>query len=149
MKKRILVLLLAVSLLFTASMPAFAAEKTPALTTVGSSGGSGLIQPEWTNTDVVIADLSFDGDLAYVDAFIYGKSGTTKITATATLARVTSSGTKTIKSWTGLSASGDSLYFDSEYYVTSGYTYKFTINGWVYRNGTSEYVTEYVYAYCG
>ena len=149
MKKRILVLLLAVSLLFTASMPAFAAEKTGALTTVGSSGGSGLIQPEWTNTDIVTAELSFDGDLADCGAAVYGKSGTTKITATATLSRVTSSGTTAVKTWSGLKASGDTLYFDGEYYVSSGYTYKFTINAWVYRNGTSEYVTEYVYAYCG
>lgn len=148
MKKKLFALLLAVSLLLTASMPAFAAEKTDALTTAPAAG-SGIMQPMWTNTDVVSADLVFYGDCADCAAIVYGKSGTTKITATAVLSRVTSSGTYAVKTWSGLSTSGDTLYFDGQYYVASGYTYEFQINAWVYRNGTVEYVTEIVYGYCG
>lgn len=148
MKKKIFVLLLAVSLLFTASMPAFAQEKTTA-SKGASEVGSGIMQPQWINTDVVTAELSFSGDCADCAAIVYGKSGTTKITATAVLSRVTSSGTYAVKTWMNLSTTGDTFYFDKQYYVSSGYTYEFTINAWVYRNGTVEYVTETVYDYCG
>lgn len=148
MKKKLFALLLAVSLLLTASIPAFAAEKTDALTTAPAAG-SGIMQPMWTNTDVVTASLGFSGDLASCDASVFAKSGTTKIVAGAVLSRVTSSGTYAVKTWNNLSASGDILNFYGQYYVASGYTYEFTINAWVYRNGTVEYVTESVYGYCG
>ena len=147
MKKKIFMLLLAVSLLFTASMPAFAQEKTTASKTA-SAVGSGIMQPQWVNTDVVTADLSFSGDRADCASIIHAKSGTTKITASAVLSRVTGSGTYAVKTW-NVSSAGDSLYFDGQYYVASGYTYELDINAWVYRNGTVEYVTETVYDYCG
>lgn len=147
MKKKLFALLLAVSLLFTASMPAFAAEKTDALTTAPTAG-SGIMQPEWTNTDVVTATMGFSGNRADCDASVYAKSGTTKIVVAAVLSRVTSSGTYAVKTW-NVSTAGDILYFYGQYYVASGYTYELDINAWVYRNGTVEYVTESVYGYCG
>lgn len=142
MKRKITALLLTLCMLFTAGIPVFAQS------TVTSKAGSG-IHASWTNTDTATATLNFSGDCADCSSIIHGKDGTTKITATALLKRVNSNGTTTVKAWTGLSASGDTFYFDRQYYVASGYTYQFEIDAHVYRNGTSEYISESDYAYCG
>lgn len=143
MKKKIFALLLTASLIFTASFPAFAQEKAAA-----AKADSG-IHILWTNTDTATATLNFSGDCADCSSIIHGKDGTSKITATALLKRVNSNGTTTVKAWTGLSASGDTFYFDRQYYVSSGYTYEFEIDAQVYRNGTVEYISESDYDYCG
>jgi hypothetical protein len=142
MKKKICVLLLAVSMIFTVGIPAFAEEKKSDL-----KANSG-IHVDWVNTDTVTATLDFSGDMADCSSIIHGKDGTTKITATALLKRVDSNGTTTVKAWTGLSASGDTFYFDRNYYVSSGATYEFEIDAKVYRNGKVESVSESDLAYC-
>ena len=143
MKKKIIVLLLAFSVIFTVGIPAFA-QKKPS----GSQTNSG-IHVLWVNTDTDTASLNFSGDCAECTSEIFGKEGTTKITATALLKRVDSNGTTTVKAWTGLSASGDTFYFDRNYYVSSGSTYEFEIDAKVYRNGKVESVSESDVAYCG
>jgi hypothetical protein len=143
MKKKIFALILAVSMAFTAGLPAFAAEKTG----TPSSADSG-IHVMWENTDIVTASLNFSGDRAECTSEIYAKSGTTKIVATGLLKRVDSNGTTTVKHWK-VTAKGDALYFDKSYYVSSGYTYEFEIDAKVYRNGTVEYVSESDRDYCG
>ncbi|QAT48495.1 hypothetical protein EQM14_01160 [Caproiciproducens sp. NJN-50] len=145
MKKKIFALILAVSMVFSAGVPAFASEKTKATTSTTDSG----IHIMWTNTDIATANVNFYGDRAECTSTIHGKDGTSKITATALLKRVNSNGTTTVKAWTGLSASGANFYFDKSYYVSSGYTYIFEINAQVYRNGTVEYITESDSDYCG
>lgn len=134
MCKKIFAFLLAFSMMFSISVPAFAAEKLDV-----AKANSGY-QIMWTNTDLVIVALNFSGNKAECSSEIYARPGATKISATFLLKQVTSNGTKTVKSWTQ-SVSGDTLYFDKEYYVTSGNTYVFEVNASVYWNGTVEYVT--------
>lgn len=134
MKKKIVASLLAFSIMTAISSPAFAAQQAIAPTT--NSG----IHILWNNTDTVSVMLNFSGNRASCASIIHAKSGTTKISATVLLKQVTSNGTKTVKSWSQ-SASSDTLYFDKEYYVTSGYTYELEVNANVYRNGIVENVS--------
>lgn len=80
---------------------------------------------------------------------VHGKSGTTKITATALLKRVDGNVTTTVKARTGLSAKGDTFYFDKLYYVASGHTYELEIDAKIYQNCKSEYVSLSDSKYCG
>lgn len=143
MKKKILAMLLTVSMMFSISVPAFATIK-PATSKENSE-----IHVSWVNTDTATATLNFSGDCADCSSIIHGKDGSSRITATALLKRVNSNGTTTVKAWTGLSASGDTFYFDRQYYVASGYTYEFEINAQVYRNGKVEYISVSDRDYCG
>ena len=145
MVKKLIALLMAVSMAFTTSAVASAKEKPKANLSNASSG----IRPLWSNTNIVTATLNFHGEKAVCTSFIQGKNGTTKITATALLKRVNSNGTTTVKAWTGLKSSGNTLYFDKSYYVDKGYTYEFEIDANVYRNGKAEYVSESDSDYCG
>lgn len=141
MKKKILALLLAVSLIFAAGVPAFAEAKP-----LNKDSGAHIL---WVNTDTATVTLNFSGDRADCSSIIHAKDGTTKITATALLKRVNSNGTTTVKAWTGLSASGDTFYFDQSYYVASGYTYELEIDAGVTRNGVTEYISITDSDYCG
>lgn len=136
MCKKILAFLLAFSAIFTMNISAFALE-TEKLDVPKANYGYQIM---WANTDMVAISLNFSGNRASCVAEIYAKSGTNKISATLLLKQVTSTGTKTVKSWTK-SVSSDTLYFDEAYYVTSGNTYILEVNASVYRNGTVEYIT--------
>lgn len=104
----------------------------------------------WTNTDLVSVDLSFDGGRGVCGAYVLGKSETSQITATVVLARKNANGSLTpVKTWSGLSTTGDLLLFDGTYYVTTGYTYRLTITATVYRYGVGETVTGYYEVYAG
>jgi len=142
MSKKIIALLMSISMVLFGSIPSFAAEAKPA-------DSEPEIHLMWENTDTVEVALNFTGTRGDCTAIIHGKKGTSKITATALLKRVTSNGTVTVKAWTGLSASGDSFYFDKSYYVSSGYSYIFEINAKIYRNGVAESVSVSDSDYCG
>ncbi|WP_457944134.1 hypothetical protein [Caproiciproducens sp. LBM24188] len=143
MKKRILAMMLTVLMMFSVSVPVFATAKPTA------QGASSEIHVSWVNTDTATATLNFSGDRADCSSIIHAKDGATKITATALLKRVNDNGTTTVKAWTGLSASGDTFYFDRQYYVSSGNTYELEINAQVYRNGKVEYISVSDRDYCG
>ncbi|MFR1803689.1 MAG: hypothetical protein ACLSWS_16825 [Faecalispora jeddahensis] len=136
MCKKILAFLLAFSAVFTMNVSAFAMETEKLDVPKANSG----YQVMWTNTDTITAALNFSGNKAECSSVIFAKPGTTKISATFLLKQVTSTGTKTVKSWTQSSSSTE-LYFYKEYYVTSGNTYIFQVDASVYRDGTVEYVT--------
>jgi hypothetical protein len=102
----------------------------------------------WTNTTLVSVNLSFDDGKGICGAYVLGKSGTTKITGTVVLARKNANGSLTpVKTWSGLSTTGDLLLFDGTYYVTTGHTYRLTITATVYRDGVGETVSGYYEAY--
>jgi hypothetical protein len=104
---------------------------------------------EWVNTDCVIVELAFTGLKANCTARVIGKPGTTKITAEAILQRINTDGSlTTIKKWSGLEAIGNEMYFDKDYYVKDGYTYRLTINARVYKGASSESVSVYDEVYC-
>jgi len=109
-----------------------------------SNMGSGDIGIQWTNTTLVSVSLDFEGSKAICGAYVYGKSGVNKITATVTLSRKNSNGTyTTIKTWDNLYSDNHILIFDGAYYVSLGYTYRLTINATVYLNGIGETVSLY------
>lgn len=139
-KKKPLSLLMALMLYFALGGTSLAAEANTQM----------LVSPQWINTDVVNISLSFSGSKGSCGACVLGKTGTTKITGTAVLARKNSNGTyTTVKTWSGLAATGSKLVFDATYYVTTGYTYRLTFTATVYRNGTGETVSGYYEAYAG
>jgi len=143
MKKKMVSFVMAALLLLTVNVTAFAST-APANSSVASG-----IHILLVNTDDAKATLSFSGTRAGCSGVVDGKSGTTKITATALLKRVSSNGTTTVKTWSGLSTTSESLYFDSSYYVASGYTYELEIDAKVYRNGTVESISVSDTDYCG
>ena len=134
MCKKIFAILLAFSMMFTMSVPAFAAEK------VNVPKLSSDYQVMWQNTDIVTVSLNFSGNKASCSAEIYARPGTNKISATLLLKQVTSNGTKTVKTWTK-TVSSDTWYIDKSYYVASGHSYILEVTASVYRNGTVEYVS--------
>jgi len=134
-KKAFLAFFIAAALFFTGINNVSADESG----SLASPPAMGIL---WVNVSAIQANLSFSGSTAYCDAYVVGKSGTTSITATVVLYRKNSNNTYTaIKTWTNLTSSGTSLYFNETHTITTGYTYKLYIMASVYRNGTSEVVT--------
>ncbi len=139
-KKKCFSLLMVLILCFTLGGTALATDANTQIS----------VFPQWTNTDVVNISLSFNGSKGSCGACVLGKTGTTEITGTVVLSRKNSNGTyTTVKTWSGLDATGSKLIFDATYYVTTGYTYRLTITATVYRNGTSETVSGYYEAFAG
>lgn len=139
MKTKIVSLVLALTLMFTFSVPAFAKTASP---------GTSDIHVMFTNTDDVSSVISFSGDCANCGGIVDAKTGTTKIAMTGVLKRVTATGTTTVKSWTK-TVYGETLTFDKDWYVASGYEYEFEVLAKVYRNGTMEAISVTDSAYCG
>ncbi len=142
MGKKMIACLLSVCILSAVSAPAFAAAPARAEKDPGSG-----IHVMYTNTNRIKACLNFSKERADCSSIIEGKSGTSKITAKGVLKQKTSSGTRTVKTWTE-SANGDTLYFDKSYYVEGGHEYEFEITAKVYRNGTAETVSASDSDYC-
>ncbi|WP_326975295.1 hypothetical protein ACRQU7_01515 [Caproiciproducens sp. R1] len=143
MKKKAISLIMMLVLLITSGVPAFAYE-----TKTKNSADSGF-NILLLNVDDAIAYLNFSGTRADCAAIVDGKSGTSKITATAYLKRVEGNTKTVVKSWTGLSTTDESFYFDQPYYVASGYTYEFELDAAVTRNGVTEYISISDTDYCG
>lgn len=143
MRKKAISLLMTLILLTVSGVPVCAME------TGGKAGPNSQFQIMLVNVDDAEAYLNFSGDRAECSSVIDGKSGTSKITANAYLKRVKGNTKTVVKSWTGLSASGESFYFNKSYYVSSGYTYEFEINAHVYRNGQVENISVTDSDYCG
>jgi len=136
-------MILAVLLVLSAGTNAYAAP-------VRATISDGQITPYWTNTSSINLYLSFTSSTANCSAIVRGKTGTTKITGTATLARKNTNGTYTIvKTWSGLSTNSNELIFNESYSVSSGYTYKLTINATVYMGSNGENVSSSVEKYNG
>lgn len=134
MKKKIAASFLAILMITSATVPAFAAEQA------GISKINSGIHILWENTNRINSTLSFTGNRADCFANVDAKSGTEKIVITLLLKQVKGNRSKTVKSWTK-SVSGGTLYFDKSYHVESGYTYELELNAKVYRNGTVENVS--------
>jgi hypothetical protein len=133
-KKNILSLLLALAIILTVSSAAYAAPTAMSIET-----GS---QMRWNYTTAVTVRLSINNGLATLTASINGYEGVTKITAKAILERQNSDGTYTeLASWNNISADGRYLDWSTERYVSSGYTYRFTINATVYKDSIGENVS--------
>lgn len=138
-KKIMLSTLLALTLLF--SMTGVVNAKTNLTPAVQPPVA---IQPYWSQTSAITIGLSFDGGKGTLSYSVLGNSGTTKITGVAVLERLNSNGTySTVYTWTGISINSDYLPWNSTYYVSTGYTYRFTFTCTVYRNGTTETISAY------
>ena len=105
------------------------------------------LEPEATRATIITyinADLSFTGTRADCAATVVAVSGTDYITATVTLKRKNGDGSyTTIKTWSGLYSAGNTLNFSSYRYVTSGYDYRLTISATAYKDGDSDWDSDY------
>ena len=128
-RKPILLLLIAILIICT----------FPAAVSAESNTLEPKLEPVPTRATIITyinADLSFTGTRADCDATVVAISGTDYITATVTLKRKNADNTyTTIKTWSGLYASGNTLDFSSYRYVTSGYDYRLTIVATAYKDG--------------
>ena len=116
-------LLLLIAILIICALPTAVAAESNTL--------EPKLEPEATRATIITyinADLSFTGTRADCSATVVAVSGTDSITATVTLKRKNGDGSyTTIKTWSGLSSAGNTLYFSNYRYVTSGYDYRLTI----------------------
>ena len=138
-KTRKTTLLLLIAILITCMLPAAVTAESNTL--------EPKLEPEATRALIITyinADLSFTGTRADCDATVVAVSGTDYITATVTLKRknVDNSYT-TIKTWSGLYASGNTLNFSNYRYVTSGYDYRLRITATAYKDGDSDWDSDY------
>lgn len=134
--KKSLSILLALTLLFSMTI---AVNAQTNLTSASSQSPGGTIQPYWAQTSTITIGLSFSGSKGTLSYSVLGNSGTTRIDGVAVLERLNSNGTYTeITRWTGITINSDYLPWNATYYVSTGYTYRFTFTCTVYRNGTTE-----------
>jgi hypothetical protein len=113
---------------------------------VAFADGNIPITPYWSNVSAISQYLTFSGGNANCVTNIYGMSGTTKIVATFILQRVNAGGSlTTIATWSNITANSDILPWSGSYPVTSGYTYRLTVNAAVTK-GTTENVSTYTEA---
>lgn len=131
MKVRILsVWLLCCVLLSAFALPVFAAQKEPIL-------------PQWTNTSVVTAALSFQGTTGNVAVSVSGKSGVTNISAEIKLYYKVATG-----AWVeypqGWVYNVDQSYFavGESFTGLPGCEYKIELTAYVTKNGYTETVTK-------
>lgn len=100
------------------------------------------VSARWSHTSSITIGLSFSGSKGTLSYSVLGEPGTTKITGVAILERLNSDGTyKEIERWDYPSINDDYLPWGTHYYVSTGYTYRFTFISTVYRNGDSETVS--------
>lgn len=136
MKSRIFATFICMCLLCSTSSIPVNAATLPQTSQIG-------IQPFWSSTESITLTLSYSGGNANWTGGIQGKVGTTKITATFTLAKKNSNGTyTTLKTWTE-SSNSDILFTSGSYAVSSGSTYRISVTTTVTpKSGTSETVSD-------
>lgn len=103
------------------------------------------VVPYWDNTSSVIIAHMGESGKAKCSVTIYAFDGTDKIdNVTITLSKVVGDDLIEIKTWTGLSAEGDTFRFYGEASgVVSGSKYRLAVKADVHRNGTVESLDEY------
>ena len=103
------------------------------------------VVPYWDNTSSVIIAHMGESGKASCSVTIYAFDGTDKIdNVTITLSKVVGDDLIEIKTWTGLSAEGDTFRFYGEASgVVSGSKYRLAVKADVHRNGTVESLDQY------
>ena len=96
---------------------------------------------DWVHTVSCTATLSFTGTTANCGTVVIGATGTTRITATMTLHRVNADGSLTRLNGWSHAVNGATLVMAETHTVTSGHTYRVTVNASVTRNGETEHVS--------
>ncbi len=133
-KKKLWSGLLAVIMILATNFAVYAAPANMSVPT--------LPQLRWDYTSLVGVSLSIRNGKATLSANVDGYDGVTKITADAILERKNSDGTYTeLASWDDISTDGKHLGWSAVRYVSSGYTYRFTLNATVYKDGVGEDVS--------
>ena len=105
---------------------------------------SGIV-PYWNNTKTVTIVHMYDSGKALCSVTINAFADADKIdNVTITLSKVVGDDLIEIKTWTDLSAKGDTFRFYGEAEgVTSGSKYRLAVKADVHRNGTVESLDEY------
>jgi hypothetical protein len=97
----------------------------------------------WINTSSVRVSLSFNNDgRGSMSGTVIGDNGVNSIVVDAVLERVNPNGTRSpVVTWSNITSDSDVWFWGTNYYVTEGYTYRFTLYATVTRNGVSETVS--------
>jgi hypothetical protein len=97
----------------------------------------------WINTSSVRVSLSFNNDgRGSMSGTVIGDNGVTSIIVDAVLERLTPYGTYShVRTWNDIVGTSDIWLWGTNYYVTQGHMYRFTLYATVTRNGVSETVT--------
>lgn len=98
------------------------------------------IQPLWQNVSHAAATLTISGTASQCDTAIIGLSGTSRITATMTLERVSGNNVLWYTSWTR-TVNSSMLVMNESATVTSNGTYRLRVDATVVRNGVTEYIS--------
>lgn len=98
------------------------------------------ITPYWVNTSCVRIAHQYNNGKAECSVRIEGYTGTDKIdNVNITLSKVVGNYLIEIKSWSGLSADGDTFrFYDEASGVSRGSTYRLEVSADVHRNGIVE-----------
>jgi len=98
---------------------------------------NGDISPRWQNINSITLDMSFSNGTVTSSARVTGQTGTTKISATFTLERLTNGQYKYVDSWP---ADSTTILLSSSRSTTSCTTgtYKISISGTATKNGVVE-----------
>lgn len=109
----------------------------------------GAVDARWANASQITGDLVFSGTEGNYSAFILGKSGVTKITATATLYYKDSAGNWIVMStdWS-YSVNSAMLAIDEDFTGVSGREYKVVLDVVVYKGTSGESITQTVTKTC-
>ncbi|MCL1883709.1 MAG: hypothetical protein FWF81_08165 [Defluviitaleaceae bacterium] len=133
MKRRMNYISILLALLFTLCMPTAVVS---AFQTVEYTP----IQPLWQNVSNATALLTHSGTSAHCSLSIVGLPGTTRITATMRLERVTGNNVSVIRTWTH-TVNASHLAVSESAGVTANGTYRLQISATVVRNGVSEHIS--------
>ena len=98
------------------------------------------ITPLWQNVERATANVTFAGTTAHGSATIVGLAGTTSITATMTLERVSGNSVTWSTSWTR-TANSSRLVMSESATVTQNGTYRLRVDAAVVRNGVTERIS--------
>ena len=107
------------------------------------------VEPQWTNTMNVSAEIYYDNNTGYVDVTVSGKSGVTNITATIKLYYKNSSGgwTEILKNWT-YDVDQRILCESESFTAVEGREYKIVLSAHLDKNGVTETVSKTATAVC-
>jgi hypothetical protein len=98
------------------------------------------IQPLWQNVNNANATLTLSGTTATCRATIVALSGTTSISATMRLQRISLGSAITVQMWTGHSSSFG-LSMEGTATVSANGNYRLQVDATVVRNGVSERIS--------
>lgn len=99
---------------------------------MGLSASAAEVSPQWDTSNRCTPVLTFSGTKATCSAVVVAADSSAKITATMTLYRTNSDGSRTqVKTWTNLTGTGRLDISKTYSPVVSGSTYRLVVSGFI------------------